>query len=225
MQVPCSTPPASWSTTTARRRASSPSRGQRDRVLRDLRRGYEPDPILCLLGDEADRRVGRLAADRRRAHRPGATRRALHPRVRDQRQGGRHRRTGAAPHGRLPECADESCRGRRRGHAREAFHRVEPRMGTRDTIRIPRPLRALGAGRAHRALERARLPRLHRNAGVRPQRTPAPARPAVRRADRHRRRRADRQPSGRDPGARRRHRHTQRPRGACRWACPAGAAS
>ncbi len=39
-------------------------------------------------------------------------RRALHPGVRDQREGDRHRRTGDAPHRGLPERADGS--GRRR---------------------------------------------------------------------------------------------------------------
>ena len=45
-------------------------------------------------------------------------------------------------------------------------------------VRISRPQRPLGARRAHRTAERARLPRLRRGAGVHAQRPPARARAA-----------------------------------------------
>ncbi len=125
----------------------------------------DDDTRFCVFSaTKPDRRIGGVDTDRRRTPRPQPPRRALRPRVRDERQGGRHRRAGDAAHRGLPERADGSRRGWRRGDARQALHRVGTRVGARHPFRVPRARRALGARRAHRTGERARLPRLHRDA-------------------------------------------------------------
>ena len=50
----------------------------------------------------------------------------------------RHRRAGAAAHLGLPERADGRGRGRRHGDARQALHRVAPRVGAGIALRVPR---------------------------------------------------------------------------------------
>ena len=85
-------------------------------------------------------------------------------RARSRRLRHRHRRAGDAAHRRLPQRGDAAARRLGRGAAPRAVRAVGARVGARHTLRVPRHVGALGAGRPHRAAERHRLPRLHRAA-------------------------------------------------------------
>ena len=91
-------------------------------------------------------------------------RRRAHPRVRGQRQGRDHDRAGAAAHVGLPARA---VRGRRLGRSRApagALREVAVQLGAGHALRVPPDVGALGAGRADRAGDGLRLPRLHPHA-------------------------------------------------------------
>ena len=100
----------------------------------------------------------------RRARRRAAARRGLHPRVRDERQGGHHRRAGDAPHVRVPvRAARPADVVDPRGPGR-AVRPVAAQLGAGLDLRVPPDVGALGARRDHRPGHRRRLPRLHRDA-------------------------------------------------------------
>ena len=83
-----------------------------------------------------------------------ATRRRVHPRVRDQRQRGHHRRAGDAPHVGI---SARSVRGIRMGRPRRAPRAVRfvaMQLGARHRVRVPPDFGALGARRVDRARER-----------------------------------------------------------------------
>ena len=196
-------------------------------VLRDVRRRDERHPLLRVLRDEADRRVGRVDPDRRRPARPEPAGRALHPRVRDERQGGRHRRAGDAPHLGLPERADGSrSKAATRSRAssaspsgRSSGSPARASSTTRSSAHwvLAELIERLSGDDFRDFIERARLrterPAAPARAAAARNRTTSPRRPArhgARRFDRSRRRRPD------EP----RQRPTCAPR-----ACPAAAGS
>ena len=167
---------------------------RRDRRGAGLRHGRARHPVLPVLGDQAVRRIDRVAADRGGRPRPGAARDDVVPGVRRQRQGGHHAGAGDAAHVRLPDGADGPGPLVGPGEPAGAHGRLAAQLGAGDALRVPPDRRPLGARRAHRGGDGDRLPGRRARARHRAPRPAAHRRPPARRAGRHRVAAAGRRP-------------------------------